>query len=211
MVMGKIRVIARARWLVFILGLLLGALIILGIRYFTYQPHSVHYHANFGVFINGERQQFKEPRFYQEVAVCSASHDITLPQQRAHMHENVNTVAHVHDSAVTWGQFFENLGWSIGSDFIVTDKGTKYFADDNNKLHIFINGEDYTDLTSISNRVIEDKSRLLVSFGDISDQTLQQQYKSVPATADKYNHDQDPGSCAGSHKVTPKDRLNNLF
>src|SRR6185437_6056638 len=130
-------------WLLFACGLALGVLVILAIRFFTYKPVQVHYHANFAVYLNGQRQEFKGPQYYQEVAICSSTNDITIPQQRAHMHDNINSVVHVHDHAVTWGQFFENLGWYVGPNFIETDSGTLYTENDQDKLHILINGQDY--------------------------------------------------------------------
>lgn len=193
-----------------VLGVLIGVLSLLLIRFFTYSPPHVHYHANFAVYVNGQQEQFKGSQYYQEVAVCTTS-GITLPQQRAHMHDNINNVLHVHDHAVTWGQFFENLGWYVGPNFIEDASGHLYQADDTNKLHILINGQDYTGLTPITNMVIKDQSRLLVSYGDISDAQLQQEYKAVPSTAKHYDETNDPASCAGSEKITVSDRLHHLF
>ncbi len=195
----------------FLGGLVLGILAILAIRFFTYNPPAVHYHANFAVYIDGQRQLFLGPQYYQEVAACTLTNSITLPQQRAHMHDNINSVVHVHDHAVTWGQFFENLGWYVGPNFIETDSGTLYVEDATNKLHILINNQDYTDLTPITNMVIQDRSRLLVSFGDTSSQTLSQEYKTVPATAAYYDTHKDPASCSGSETVTTSERLHHLF
>lgn len=208
--MEFVRVIKNT-WFLLISGLVLGAVIILAIRFFTYSPVRVHYHANFAVYINGRREQFKGQRYYQEVAICSSTNDIATPQERAHMHDNVNSVVHVHDHAVTWGQFFENLGWYVGPDFIETADGHLYQASGDNQLHILINGQDYTGLSPITDRTIGDRDRLLVSYGDVSNSDLQKEYKSVPATAQKYDESQDPSSCAGSEKVTPADRLHHLF
>lgn len=201
----------RSRWLILVAGLLLGALVITAIRFFSYQPEHVHYHANVAVYLNGKREEFKGPQYYQEVAICSATTGITIPQQRAHMHDNINSVVHVHDHAVTWGQFFENLGWTVGPDYIETDNGTRYIADATNKLHVIINGQDYTDLTPITNMVIKDKSRLLLSFGDIDKATLQQEYNTVPSTAAHYDATKDPASCSGNEKLTISQRLHHLF
>lgn len=115
-------------------GLLLGVVVLLAIRFVTYNPPSVHYHANFAVYIDGQRELFKGPQYYQEVAACTLTDSISLPQQRAHMHDNINSVVHVHDHAVTWGQFFENLGWYIGPNFIETADGTLYGENGQNKL-----------------------------------------------------------------------------
>jgi len=200
----------RNKWFLFGAGIVLGVLALLVIRFATYSPPRVHYHANFAVYINGEREEFKGTQYYQEVAVCTTS-GITLPQQRAHMHDNINGVIHVHDHAVTWGQFFENLGWYVGPDFIETADGTMYKNTGGSVLHVMINGQDYTGLTPLTNMVIKDQSRVLVSYGDVNDSQLQQEYGSVPSTAKHYDEANDPASCAGSEKVTISDRLHHLF
>lgn len=198
-------------WPLLATGIVLGALIVLGTRFFTYKPVQVHYHANFAVFINGHREEFTGSQYYQEIAVCSTTNGITTPLERAHMHDNVNSVIHVHDHAVTWGQFFENLGWYIGPDFIETADGHLYQASASDQLHILLDGQDYTGLTPITNTVIKDQSRLLVSFGNVDNGALQQEYKSVPATAKHYDETKDPASCAGSEKITVSERLHHLF
>lgn len=191
-------------------GLLLGALAIFGIRFFTYSPDHTHYHANFQVYINGQREQFKDAAYYEDVATCSAYSNLT-PKERAHMHGEVNDVIHVHDHAVTWGQFFTNIGWFVGDDFMKTKDDTMYMADGNKKLHIMLNGQDYTDLTPITNMQIGDQDRLLISFGDISDKTLQTEYDGVKNNAKKADETQDPASCSGNIKPSTSDRLKHLL
>lgn len=200
----------RNKWFLFAVGIVFGALVILTIRFFSYSPTNVHYHANFALYINNQREQFKGAQYYQEVALCSTN-DISNPLERTHMHEEVNGVVHVHDNAVTWGQFFENLGWYIGPDFVQTADGALYKADETDKLHILLNNQDYTDLTPITNMLIKDRDRLLVSFGNVDSNELQAQYKTVPRNAKQYDEAKDPASCAGSEKVTVSDRLQHLF
>jgi len=214
--MVKIPKFVKTKSFIFITGLLLGAIIILGIRFATYEPEKkIHYHANFAVYINGQREQFKNPALYEETAMCAndggEDEDSDNPGERAHMHDNVNNVVHVEDSAVTWGQFFENLGWSLGETTLVTDKGTVYQERGTDKLHIILNGQDYTDLGGINNRVIRDEDKLLLSFGDENDQTVMTQYKTIPSTAHKYDTVQDPQSCSGHENATMRDRMNHIF
>lgn len=197
--------------LLLVTGLLLGVVAILGIRIVTYAPERVHYHANFAVYLNGVREEFKSPRYYQEEVICSLGQNITTPEARAHLHDNDNAVVHVHDHAVTWGQFFNNIGWSVGSDFIQTDSSTMYRENDTSKLHIFFDNQDYTGLTSIANRVIKDKDRLLISYGNLDDATLTQEAKAVSTTAAAHDASKDPGSCSGSEAVSFSQRLHHLF
>ncbi|HSW37783.1 MAG TPA: hypothetical protein VLG37_05470 [Candidatus Saccharimonadales bacterium] len=201
----------KNKWFMFGAGILIGALLILTIRFFSYGPAHTHYHANFAVYINGRREEFKSPKYYEEEAACTDESNISTPQERAHMHDQINSVIHVHDHATTWGQFFENLGWVVGPNFIQNADGQLNVATDQAKLHILLNGQDYTDLTPITNMVIKDEDRLLVSYGDESDSNLQAEYKSVPSTAHHYDITKDPASCSGSENVSLKDRFKHLF
>ncbi|MGF7229263.1 MAG: hypothetical protein ACQR33_04750 [Candidatus Saccharibacteria bacterium] len=199
----------RSKSALFAYGLLVGALVILGIRFFTYDPPHTHYHANFAVYINGQREQFKDSTYYEDVAACSAFDNMT-PLERVHMHDGINDVVHVHDHAVTWGQFFENIGWYVGDNFIKTHM-QMYVASGNSQLHIMINGQDYTNLTPITNMVIGDQSKLLVSFGDVSSTTLHQEYSAIKNNAKHDDEEQDPASCSGNIKPNTSDRLKHLF
>lgn len=209
--MVKRLAIIKLSWISLLLGFVIGILALLAIRFFTYNPGFIHYHANFAVYINGQHQLFQGPQYYQEVSICSKSNNITIPQQRAHMHENINNLVHIHDHAVTWGQFFENLGWYIGPDFIETDSGTMYTNNGSNVLHIIINGQDYTGLTPVTNMVIKDRSKLLVSFGNIDNNTLNSEYKAIPSTAAYNDTHKDPASCSGNETITTSERLAHLF
>lgn len=189
-------------------GVLLGVLLLLAVRFVTYSHAHTHYHANFAVFLDGKRQEFKEPQYYQEVKICNLSG--TSPQSRTHMHNSENGVIHVHDEAVTWGQFFENLGWIVGPDFIRTDTEL-LAASDTNKLSIILNGQDLTDVSTITNQVIGNKDRLLLSYGPPDTAVLDNQFKSVANSAAKYNATKDPASCGSEENPTTQERLKNLF
>lgn len=189
---------------------MLGAVIILGIRFVTYKPDDVHYHANFALYINGQREMFKGSQNYEETEMCTAGTTMT-PIGRAHMHDNINNVVHVEDHAVTWGQFFENLGWYIGPDFVQGPDGTMHKASGNSQLHLVLNGQNYTGLGGLTDTVIKDKDKLLVSFGDESNATLTQEYSAIPSTAGKYDVSKDTGSCGSRGGVTMHDRLTHMI
>ena len=203
--------ITRPRVILLVTGILIGALAILLIRFLTYAPVQVHYHANFAVYINGVKEEFKDPSYYEEVAVCSSTDDIKTVAQRSHMHDNVSSAVHVHDHVVTWGQFFQSIGWTIGPDFIQTRAGDLYQEDDVNKLNIIVNGEDFTSLSQLPNMIIGDEARLLVSYGNADQATVKKQYASVAETAHHLDNTKDPAACSGSEKTSIKDRFNHLL
>lgn len=199
------------KWFWLGLGIAAGLLVLLGVRFVAYKSDGVHYHANFALYINGQREVFKGPQYYEEDSMCTQATEMT-PIERAHMHDNVNDVVHVEGEAVTWGEFFANLGWYVGPDFIQGPDGVMHIETDNAKLHILLNGSDYTDLGSIARKVIKDQDKLLVSFGDITNATLTHEYAAVPSTARHYDVTPDPKSCSGHGSTTTlHDRLTHLL
>src|SRR2546423_588639 len=113
----------KTKWFIAVACLVLGAAIIVGIRFATYKVDAVHYHANFALYVNGKKEEFKGKQYYTDVEACTPNTTM-VPSERAHMHDNVNNVVHVEDHAVTWGQFFANLGWAMGPTFIASTDGT---------------------------------------------------------------------------------------
>ncbi len=192
------------------LGLVVGVLVILGIRFATYQPEEgVHYHANFAVYLNGQREEFKDIFYYIGGESCTgeAEHQMT-PYARAHMHDRVNDVIHIEDEAVTWGQFFQNIGWVIDPKLVRTPEQL-LLADSQNKVTFMLNGEK---VDSIVSRVIGDKDRLLADFGSTTNEALQKEFQTIASTAEQYNGSKDSGTCGGAtEKNTWKDRFKHMF
>jgi len=77
----------------------------------------VHYHAAFQIYIDSVLQDYSgmqfmniEPCNDEEGEESDEEHDLSDVAERVHLHNNVGTVAHVHDSGVTWRNLFESLG-----------------------------------------------------------------------------------------------------
>ncbi len=173
------------------IGFIAGILWFGALRFLLVHPAETHYHANFVVYINGQREEFKNFTYYEEIAACTTAYANNV-KGRAHMHDNVNDVIHVHDKRVTYQDFFENIGWSIGTDFIHTDSSL-YSDTGDAKVMYVLNGQQ---VDKVDNLVIGDKDRLLISYG-VVDTDLQVQYKTVASSAAQVDATQDPSSCGG--------------
>ena len=196
------------KFVIGIAGILIGMLVILGIRFVSYQPpKTVHYHANFAVYVDDSQEQFSNPLLYEEISECSVSTE-KKPGERAHLHENIKDVVHVEDNAVTWGSFFQNIDWNISSDYI-DNSGLLLVNNETQSVTYILNGEKISDIT---NKVIGDKDRLLISYGSATTDELNKQFETVATTAEKYNATKDPESCSGGQSENSiSDRLKNLF
>jgi hypothetical protein len=187
-------------------GFLVGTLWVVAVRFITYKSENVHYHANFALYVNGKRDEFKSFTFYEEVAACATDvHD--NPKSRVHMHAQNGGLVHVHAHGVTWGHLFANFGYTLGDAVLKTDEGV--FAESGeNKLRFWLNGQE---TSTIANKLISSEDKLLINFGDESDAVLQQRAQQIPTDAKEYNGKYDPGGCSGGEELTLFERLQKSF
>ena len=190
-----------------LIGFLLGTLWFATLRFMFIEDKTVHYHANFSLYINGEKDPFDDFTQYEEVQACSGETKDN-PRGRGHLHKPNAHVVHVHDNAVTWNAFFANVGYGLTDKAItVTDK-------------VFVDGQDGKELTfilngkvvdTVSNRIIGNKDALLISYGNESKEELEKRYAAIPKDAEVVNTQYDPASCSGTKEMTAIDRLVKAF
>lgn len=180
----------------------LGMLLAFMVRFVLVDDGSVHYHANFAVYINGQQEKFDSPTFYEEVASCSITH--ANPKAEAHMHDNISHVVHVHSDSATWGLFFQNIDYSVSRSSILTDDGLFVGGVDENKLTFVLNGKE---VPSIAGRVIGNEDVLLIDYGTSTQQELDDRYETIVKDANIYNIQNDPSACTGSKTEPFKDRV----
>lgn len=186
-----------------LIGFVVGSLWLIAVRFVTYQSNNVHYHANFALYVDGQRQEFDNFTFYEEVQSCG-SDEVNNPRTRVHMHDNINYVVHVHDNAATWGHFFANLGYTLGNNVIKTDEAVLADGENGNELTFILNGEE---VEAVSNMTIRSEDVLLVNYGQDDPATLQLRYDEITKDAAEYNGRNDPSACTGSKPLTFTERL----
>lgn len=193
--MEHIRTQVPKKWLV--LGFLAGFLSLFLVHFVTADSDGIHKHANFALYVNGEKDEFDNFTYYEEVQACNPV-DGVRPQSRVHMHDFVSDVVHVHDDGVTWGHFFANLGYTLGNDILVTNDGV-YIPDEDAQLSFIVNGQK---TRAISNDLIQNHDTLLINYGSESEDELYERFNSIEKTAHEYNEIEDPGSCAGEGSLS---------
>lgn len=119
---------------------------------------SAHTHAAFLVKVNGENIDFSQPQ-YQVVS------------DYIHVENGDGTTLHRHATNVTFAEFLKSVKMDIDEEnnCLVFTNGTEYCNNNFNQLRTFVNGSP-TD--SISNYVINDNDRLLVIYGNETEEQL---------------------------------------
>lgn len=159
------------------------------------ETRATHFHANFAVFVEGERIDLSDKKFMEDVSGCRPDYLPMQPKERAHMHNGEDTVAHVHADGVTWGHFFANLGFTFGKSYLVLESGEMVRPTGTKTLKFILNGGLSDDPF---NMLIATEDWLLISFGAESiDRVTRDQWLMIPSTAKEHNAHPDPGSCSG--------------
>jgi len=120
---------------------------------------SAHQHAAFLVKVNGENIDFRQPQ-YQVVS------------DYIHVENGDGTTLHRHATNVTFADFLKSVKMDLDEEnncLVFTNNGTQYCNNNDNQLRTFINGNS---TESISDYVINDNDRLLVIYGNETEEQL---------------------------------------
>jgi len=188
-----------------ILGGVIGVLLLSAARLMALPEHAhVHHHANWAIFIDGERLDLTDGRYMEDVFQCTADPAHQRPEDRVHMHEGNHDVVHVHAAGVTWGHLLANLRFGIGDDYLHTEQA-RFETTGERSLKFVLNG---SPVRSIRNLSIGDQDRLLISYGPESvEEVVVAQFPLVASDAGRYNEVPDPASCSGAHTETFGERV----
>lgn len=192
------------------IGILVGVLGLAAVRMATAAPQpATHYHANWAVFVDGERLDLSGDRFMEEVSACYTGGGGIQPQQRTHMHDNDPDVVHVHDDGVTWGHLMANLRFSLGENYLILPVEKPLITDGERTLKFI---SDSVPALSPYNRVIRSTERLLISYGPESEEeVLATQFPEVATTAEEHNSLPDPAACQRHEELTLGVRIRHAF
>ena len=120
---------------------------------------SAHEHAAFLVKVNGKNIDFSQPKYQ-------------VQSDYIHVENGDGTTLHRHATNVTFADFLKSIKMDIDkkNNCLVFTNGTEYCDDNNdNQLRTFVNGNSGE---SISDYVINDNDRLLVIYGNETEEQL---------------------------------------
>ena len=193
-------------WMAVAVGVVLGAVALVAVRAVATAPEEpVHFHANFAMFVNGERYDLSDDRFMEDVALCGEDAHRISPPARVHLHNNNQDVVHVHHGGATWGHFMANLRMVLGDRILVTRDGEVHQTGGGSTLKFILNGRPEL---SVYNEPIRPGDRLLVSYGaEAEAEVVASQFPQVASDAPQFDLLPDPAGCGGGHSHGWRERL----
>jgi hypothetical protein len=73
---------------------------------------AIHYHAGFLVYVDGKLQNFSLPKYMKTEPCLARKVKPTKEEEqkeKAHLHDDVGDVVHVHRDGAIWGDLFKNI------------------------------------------------------------------------------------------------------
>lgn len=189
------------------IGVVIGVFGLIAYRLLTFKDPRVHYHANFAVYINGQKEAFDDQSYYEETSICD-SNEKDNPKSRVHLHDQKAEVIHVHDKGAAWGHLFSNLRYGLSNKLLQTQKAVYIDGQDGKKLQFMLNGKV---VGVIANQPIESKDVLLIAYGTESETELKTMYDKIVKNADEYNKSKDPSSCKGAKALNVLDKIKDIL
>ncbi len=129
---------------------------------------AVHWHADFALYIRGERYDFGQERF-----VSDEEDELS---GNIHLHGERSSVVHVHREGTTWREFFDSIGFELTDQCLTTPEGEQFCDSEAERLSFVLNG---VKLDAMAFQDITNIDRALISFGSESEEELMQRYAQV--------------------------------
>ncbi len=180
------------------------------------QPEpAFHEHANFALFLDGERFDFNRSEF-MSIKPCIVQTDQPSSffktayahgeeivgdqlEDWLHLHNNNGDTIHVHKEGMVYHHFFQSLGMKLENRLFTDHEGNTYRDNDEMQFRYFLNNEEVDDLPD---REIRDLDRALITYGprDRSQESINAELVQVRNDACL-----ESGSCSHLGYVAPED------
>ncbi len=130
----------------------------------TPTPPITNMKASFAIFTNGTFRVFTAPMYHnlsQEVYIDASNPNIVR----------------VEKADITWDDFFSTLPFKVTHECLTTGTGETFCTGSNGELKFYINGKK---TVNALDQIINDRDKLLVTFGNESETAIQKQFEQMP-------------------------------
>ena len=141
---------------------------------------SQHIHADWKIYIDGKEFDWL-PYADRHERQMAGDQSVKDTSAFIHIHpaqspEKAGDVLHMHATGVPLWIFFKSIGIDFSKDCITLENKDKFCNDSNKKLKFFVNGKESNEF---ENYVFNDLDKILISYGDESEEEVKNQLASI--------------------------------
>ncbi|MBI2971813.1 MAG: hypothetical protein HYY37_05330 [Candidatus Aenigmarchaeota archaeon] len=134
---------------------------------------SQHIHADWKIYINGKAL---DDKFFDSISMDMSNTNNGISSSFIHVDkgapspEKTGDLIHMHATGVPLWIFFKSVGMDFSKDCVTLPDGQKFCSDNKNVLKFYVNGKPNNEW---ENYVFSDLDKVLISYGDETDLTIQ--------------------------------------
>lgn len=142
---------------------LLTACNFFGQREYTQNPDPNHTHADFAVWIEGEKIDFSDEAYMSGIPKREGSSDEdTYHHKHLHLHDEIGSLLHRHKPGLTIGDFLSSLGFTMSTQCLTLDTHVMVCPESGKSWQMFVNGEQVNYDAAYA---FEDVDQILLTYG----------------------------------------------
>ncbi len=167
------------------LGVLLTSCAFLGAKEYVANPDPSHVHADFAVWIEGEKIDFSDPKYMSGVSTDETTHDEEdeYHHQYLHLHDGIGHVIHTHKPGYLIKDFFSSIGFSMTANCMTLDSGVDICPNElGQKWMMFVrhrplDGNDWEEMAWNPDYEFQDLDQILLTFQAQDEETRIEEQK----------------------------------
>ena len=148
----------------FLISLLLSACALPWGREYTQNPDPNHTHADFAVWMEGEKIDFSASKYMSGLPTNEETPDETdqYRHKHLHLHDEIGSLLHRHKPGLPIGEFLQSLGFTMSTQCLTLDSTVMICPESGKKWQMFVNGEQVPYDAAYA---FEDIDQILLTYG----------------------------------------------
>lgn len=135
-------------------------------------PDPNHTHADFAIYLEGEKLDFSDTKYMSGLSTDETTHDEEGEHKHPyfHLHDRIGHVIHQHKPDLTFGEFLSSLGFTMTAQCLTLDTNVMVCPDGGKRWQMFVNRS--TGLTAGGEErpfdpgfTFKDGDRILLTYG----------------------------------------------
>ena len=137
---------------------------------------SQHIHTDWKIYINGKPLGFSDKSHMERMRSNQPVSSFIHVDSGAPAPEKTGDILHMHATGIPLWVFFKSIGTDLNKDCITLENKEKFCNEGNKKLKFYVNGNQNNEF---ENYVFNDLDKILIWYGDESEEELKNQLASI--------------------------------
>src|SRR3989338_5565935 len=168
-----------------LLTISLSACSLFGPHEYVPNPDPNHTHADFAIYIEGEKMDFTDPKYMSGLSTDDTTHDEEEEYHHPylHLHDEIGHVIHSHKPELMIGDFLKSIGFAMTEQCLTLDTKVMICPEEAKHWEMYVNGGE---LPFDPTYVFTDMDKILLTYGSDAEE-VKRELQEMTDDACKYS------------------------